>query len=766
MGKNSSFSLFLNIVLSLLLLGTLVFSYFFGNFGGISLRELRDSYVLKEDLKFSDLPKLVKESYIKKSALPAHPTPSKDLEKVFDKEGNPIEDVDGSVEDLRSLIKSLQERVLYLEQENMLLSNDKSELLKIVQKEKSSRKIEESNLLTKNLEKINEAEKQHYKNISELTAKINDLQRENISLSQEINTQKEEYEQNVLSLKKEIQKTKDEEKSASNKALRQKIEEYENLAKLNQVNQKKIEELNRLLQTQNNQALMQNAKYEKQITSLQDKINSLILEKNTLLTQNSKHALELEKKSSQKLTKIQESVRRYQEEKKKIQSKYEEVIAKNKQEFNKQLIRLQNQNSDLKEQVEKLNQNNVMILQKSETNLDEKEETYKKLLQSAKEKFQADLKTMEEKNSLLEKESLEAKKTITLLQKERKGQKETIQKNADTILQLNDKITALSKQQEQAKKQSKQILNQNEEKHNKNYKFLNAQIASLEAKLSSLRTQALQNTKNIELKYSQQIQAKTKEYKDLADKFTQIQSEKKSLETKLSALNNEYKTLKVQKENLALNKKDKLLQIEKSFEELKAQVREKEQEYASNMKSLKEHTKDYDLLLKNTKEQESKIAQFKQEIASLKKQIQTYETQVVSSGTLPISDKKRKLALLGQVECDDMNFGNFKVSSTCKKKVNKFLSDFDASNFFEVIPIVGKGGFSSLNKLKREKNANIADSEIDRLTDLANLGLGKHRAKEGGWLIREKFGEFAKISYTVYNIEADNKRGFVIRVYK
>jgi len=106
------------------------------------------------------------------------------------------------------------------------------------------------------------------------------------------------------------------------------------------------------------------------------------------------------------------------------------------------------------------------------------------------------------------------------------------------------------------------------------------------------------------------------------------------------------------------------------------------------------------------------------------------------------------------------------ISSTCKAKVDKFLNQYNENDFFEIIPIVGTGGFASLNLIKRKSKLGIADGEIERLTGLANLGLGKHRAKEAGWLIKEKFGNNAKISYTVYNIEAQNKRGFVIRVYK
>ncbi len=82
-----------------------------------------------------------------------------------------------------------------------------------------------------------------------------------------------------------------------------------------------------------------------------------------------------------------------------------------------------------------------------------------------------------------------------------------------------------------------------------------------------------------------------------------------------------------------------------------------------------------------------------------------------------------------------------KLPNACKKEVYRFLSDYDASYFYEVVPIVDNGGFASLKKLKKSKRNIIPDSEIDRLSKLSNLGLGKFRAKVGGELIKDKFGD-------------------------
>lgn len=60
----------------------------------------------------------------------------------------------------------------------------------------------------------------------------------------------------------------------------------------------------------------------------------------------------------------------------------------------------------------------------------------------------------------------------------------------------------------------------------------------------------------------------------------------------------------------------------------------------------------------------------------------------------------------------------------------------------------------------------VEESEIDRISGLANIGLGKARAKAGGDLVTEQLGEGAKISYALSNIELDKARGFQIKVYR
>ena len=81
-----------------------------------------------------------------------------------------------------SQIKKLKYNMHIIQNDNMQLSNDKEDLEKIIQKLKKQFEKQRNRILQQNIEKINETEMQHYKNISELRAKINDLQKENIKL--------------------------------------------------------------------------------------------------------------------------------------------------------------------------------------------------------------------------------------------------------------------------------------------------------------------------------------------------------------------------------------------------------------------------------------------------------------------------------------------------------------------------------------------------------------------------------------------------------
>lgn len=146
----NSFSIFLNIVLGLLFVGSVLFSYFFGNFGGISLKELNEQYVEKNSLKFEDLPKSIQQRYVNRTKLKSNTPKDDDItQKLFDEDGNPLDVVITDEDEFLKVLKALQKRVAFLEHENLSLMTDKEELLKIVKEEKEKTKKSKTSSLFK-----------------------------------------------------------------------------------------------------------------------------------------------------------------------------------------------------------------------------------------------------------------------------------------------------------------------------------------------------------------------------------------------------------------------------------------------------------------------------------------------------------------------------------------------------------------------------------------------------------------------------------------
>ncbi len=156
-----SFSVLLNIILSFVIITGVIFYLKKDSLNDTHLREFQKNYALKANLKFEDLPKIEQSKYIKKESV--------------------------NVNIFKKTIKKLKFNMNIIQNDNMQLSNDKEDLEKIIQNLKKQFEQQRNRLLEQNIKQINETELQHYKNISELRAKINDLQRENIKLLEKNN---------------------------------------------------------------------------------------------------------------------------------------------------------------------------------------------------------------------------------------------------------------------------------------------------------------------------------------------------------------------------------------------------------------------------------------------------------------------------------------------------------------------------------------------------------------------------------------------------
>ncbi len=722
--KNNSFFIFLSLLLGALFVGSIVFSYTLGNFDGISLKELNRDYLSKKELSFSSLPLSVQKRYIDRDRSNSQIKETKMI-RVFDDNGNPLVEDMG---ELKEFVATLQNRVAYLERENIIIESDKSELIKIVEYEKSKKSSDQKALLTNNLNKINEAEKQHYKNISELTEKINNLYRENINLSQELNKKDDSNKENIAFAQQQI----DEEKAIS----KQRELELQNSYNLktaswdskNRSIKSQYEKTSFALQSQRSTAILELGKKDQKILSLENRINEMMVERNKILTKNTEAMLKIERKNSEKLKEFNDIVK---------SSSFEKDIIK--QEYQKTLKRVQKkQNSTLKAQEAKIDALTQKLAKQTRKNASAESHSKKFILKKdiatdakmrtiAKENM-AKLKEMKQKIESLKSELAYINKGNKNSKSELDTSKTSLMLAKDRILQLEERAKNLQIDKKSVDKEVDKQISQNEIKHNKNYKILNEKIASLEMSLKSKLNSSDKALSVLDGEKAQLAKRLSISMRDSEEKKGRI------------------KVLEKRIDKLKVGEYEKLSDAKESFDELKTALSLREKEYQKAKDNLK-------INAFNQKRDAAKLKQYISDIDELKSEAREAKT-------------KSKLEKLADVECGDMLSGNFLISSTCRAKVDEFLGQYDETTFFEVVPIVGSGGFAALKKAGRDRELGIAKSEIKRLTRLANIGLARDRAKEGGELIRKRFGDDVKISYSVESIEAEDKRGFVINAYR
>jgi len=105
----------------------------------------------------------------------------------YDEQGKPIPESELSKQDFKRMINKLQKTLLFVQHDNLLMSNEKDELSKKLEEQQNELEEQRNQWTNKNTERLNEAEQQHYRNISDLTMKINELQKENVLISQKAN---------------------------------------------------------------------------------------------------------------------------------------------------------------------------------------------------------------------------------------------------------------------------------------------------------------------------------------------------------------------------------------------------------------------------------------------------------------------------------------------------------------------------------------------------------------------------------------------------
>lgn len=287
---------------------------------------------------------------------------------------------------------------------------------------------------------------------------------------------------------------------------------------------------------------------------------------------------------------------------------------------------------------------------------------------------------------------------------------------------------------------------------------------------------------------------------DLKNKLDTLQKEKIDLTTQLNKINNEFLKYKndslSNKQNDIKTLNDKLFESSKAYDELnvkyialKEDLTSKELEINRNKKeksSLENEIEQLKLAISNDTNSEKLIAleeekdkllkqlnelnlktlnnynQENNELIAKKEKIQELEKQLelAQKGS---SLNTSNLKLQDTFVCNDIKSGVVGLSKTCTLELDKFLSKYNQNYLYEITPIIDDSGFKSLSAID---GVHMATKEVQRLTRLANFGLSKDRTKSAANYIKSKVPNALISSSLEPEYSKDNKKGFILRVYK
>lgn len=666
MQKNSiSFSQLLNLAFGIIIITGGFASYYYGNFGGVSFKELKMGYISKEALKFNDLPASVQTRYINKDAMIEQSKDGSLLEDEYiDDEGKPIAEADVTVRDLKRMVKKLQKTLLFLQHDNLLISNDKNDLLKKIEDINTEREEEKNALSNKNLEKINEAEQQHYKNISDLTMKINELQKENVVIAQRANIESNTLKNQIEELKAQaidaLDKKRDEIKKAREEEQFKLIDYKDKIKLLND----QIALLNDQIKTNNESSSSAINRKSEEITKLKEDIVLASNEKNDILTKNAKAMVELERKHNEEIAKYTKTIELLKADTEKLIAANRADLAKMDEENTQKILQEQEKtkaaNSELasaKKHIDALMLENEKDFNKFRTYLED-EKKLNNELNAANKQLEASIETAEKKSN----------SAILALN-------ETLAKKEAFVQDLTQKITSLQNEKLNFDAEVKKKIEENDRIHNKNYKLFNEKIAGFEAskremldkldkQLSEYKNGAKENYDKMQFHVNELTRVNT----DLKQKVDTKEKEIKELSTQLLTLNDAQQKAKLAQES-------KLSEVRSAFNELSADVKQRDAENLAKMSALekelkmkeatlaslkKEETLKAASLAKESRDTELKLQALKDELTRKEEAIKTLhvkakelETNQSIQSNKQIEDLKAKLALIEKNKIKD-----------------------------------------------------------------------------------------------------------------
>jgi hypothetical protein len=131
----------------------------------------------------------------------------------------------------------------------------------------------------------------------------------------------------------------------------------------------------------------------------------------------------------------------------------------------------------------------------------------------------------------------------------------------------------------------------------------------------------------------------------------------------------------------------------------------------------------------------------------------------------------KRLILISQVECFDMEYGLYEVPSSCTYKISKFFQNVNKKMVFEVVPKVQHRDLLDVGKIANMLNQeemtkyDINKRSLGNFTQYTRDGLAHNRSYQGILLLINKYGSDIVVLSTIMHKFSSDKSGFIIKAY-
>ena len=347
--------------------------------------------------------------------------------------------------------------------------------------------------------------------------------------------------------------------------------------------------------------------------------------------------------------------------------------------------------------------------------------------------------------------------------------------NADANASIKELSQKLATSNEALKNANKELALLND-KNMKNIKILGEQNATISA-----QTQKISNADESLKALTQKLGSKDASIKNLENNVTELNAK---LTAKQNELEMQRRTLKIDMQNYEILRQQ-INMLEKKIVDTSLMFMDSNKSGVKNLIALQNeldaarsalnesnktiqrlNLKINQLSSSGSKEQvNAQIVELQKDIEQNLNRQDELENENVNLKTILQATTKpetpTKLVLISSLQCDDMDAKD-KISIMCKNRVSEFLQRFNSNYIYEIIPIVDKRNFVIPSSIAQ----GIKKDDLGRLNNYVNYGVGKERAMAAAELIKDEFGDFARISFSSEVIVRDVTRGFVIKVYR